>query len=126
MPLLSTLVVRLTPLNATLSFLLQKYRYHVEILSATDKSETYKAYLRWNVFIPKLQYLPSSFFFQVYLNVTQAKQIIKFIITSDLPTRGQKESDELSYKRFQYGRSLWSANRLPAQGVRVKIYDLYL
>ena len=60
-----------------------------------------------SIFCPKLQH------FQVYLNVTQVKQTI-------VPTSLKKKERRTKKRRFyciRFGRSLWSANQLPARGV---------
>ena len=72
----------------------------------------------WNdvpSFIPKLQYFLS------FLNTTQAKRIINLLLlgnfypVTSLSTRSARKRRIICSVRL--GRSLWSANQLPAQGV---------
>ena len=81
--------------------------------------------LRWNnvprtsrIFCPKIAIFSQ---FQVYLGITQAKQIINLLLLNNFYPMISYDTDEFKKKVTNYcvrfGRSLWSANQLPAQGI---------
>ncbi|CAD1479125.1 unnamed protein product, partial [Heterotrigona itama] len=58
--------------------------------------------------------------FQVYLSITQAKQIISLLLHNFYPViyRTDEFKKKVTNYCIRFGHSLWSANQLPAQGVK--------
>ena len=73
-------------------------------------------------FLPQIATFPQ---FYVYLNVTQAKRMISLLLNNFYPVisyrRARKKKKATNYC-IRSGRSLWSANQLPAQGFKYEIH----